>query len=108
MADNPGSALPLEAEWTAHVDRLTPGPGTLRVTGRLRMPTPGYTLSLSRAAPQGINPRDLLLDLVITPPGGFVAQVLTEAEVGYEEPVEAGFDTVTILPGGPSIAVGAG
>ncbi len=53
--DNPGSALPLEAEWTAFFNRQPPGPFTLQVTGRLQMPTPGYTVKLSRTSPQGFN-----------------------------------------------------
>ncbi|MFI5841677.1 hypothetical protein ACIA8K_18405 [Catenuloplanes sp. NPDC051500] len=105
VLDNPGSALPIEAEWTAFVNRQPPGPFTLRVAGRLQMPTPGYTVTLTRTSPQGFNPRDLLLDLEVVPPAGIVAQVVTEVEVTYKERTEAGFDTVTILPGGPSIKV---
>jgi hypothetical protein len=105
VSDNPGSVLPLEAEWTASVDRQPPGPITVRVTGRLQLPTPGHRVTLTRTSPQGFNPRDLLLDLTIVPPGGMVIQVVTEVEVTYREQAGAGFDTVTILPGGPSIPV---
>ncbi|GAB7046097.1 hypothetical protein [Catenuloplanes indicus] len=96
---------PAEGEWTAFFNRQPPGPFTLTVTGRLQMPTPGFKVTLSRANPQGINPRDLLLDLTITPPSGPVAQVVTEVEVVYEERTDTGYDTVTILPNGPSIKV---
>ncbi|MDP9793588.1 hypothetical protein J2S43_002100 [Catenuloplanes nepalensis] len=96
---------PAEGDWTAFFNRQPPGPFTLTVTGRLQMPTPGYKVTLTKTAPQGINPRDLLLDLTITPPSGPVIQVVTEVEVVYRERTESGYDTVTILPGGPSIKV---
>ncbi|MDR7276585.1 hypothetical protein [Catenuloplanes atrovinosus] len=96
---------PAEGEWTAFFNRQPPGPFTLRVTGRLQLPTPGYTVTLTRTEPQGINPRDLLLDLTIEPPKGPVAQVVTEVEVVYKEQTDTGYDTVTIQPNGPSIKV---
>ncbi|GAB7039544.1 MULTISPECIES: hypothetical protein [Catenuloplanes] len=96
---------PAEGEWTAYVNRQPPGPFTLTVTGRLQMPTPGYKVALTKTDPQGINPRDLLLDLTVTPPSGPVIQVVTEVEVVYRERTDAGYDTVTIQPDGPTVKV---
>jgi hypothetical protein len=84
---------------------MPPGPKTLRVTGTCTFPTTGYTVQLRRHAPQGINPKDLLLDKIVIPPSGPVAQVITDVEVRYEEITDVEYDTVTILPDGPSVPV---
>jgi hypothetical protein len=64
------------------------------------MPTPGYTLTLTRAEPQGINPAILLLNLTTEAPTGMVAQVLSPTEVVYEETTDQDIDQVTILVAG--------
>jgi hypothetical protein len=74
------------------------------------MPTPGYTLTLSRAEPQGINPSHLLLNLTATAPTDMVAQVLTPTDVVYEETTEQRYERVDInsqteLIAGESVAV---
>ncbi len=98
-------APPGPCGFTAVHDREPPGPAVLWVAGSCTFGTPGFTVELCRHEPQGINPRDLLLDLTITPPDGMVAQVVTTVEVRYEEETDAGFDTVTILPDGISVPV---
>lgn len=94
--------------WSA---RYTAQPsGQLRVTGTCILPTPGYSLSLTRAEPQGINPSHLLLNLTATEPSGIVTQVLTPTEVTYEETTDLHYERVDInsrseLVEGESIAV---
>ncbi len=90
--------------WYAGLDPQPPGPPVLRVTGTCDFPTAGYEVSLRRHEPQGINPRDLLLDLVVRPPEGPVPQVITRIEARYEEQTD-GFDTVTILPDGVTVGI---
>lgn len=80
-------------------------PGVLTVEGECTLGSTGYTVELVRHEPQGINPRDLLLDLVVTPPDDIVAPVLTKYPVRYEEQTRVYFETVTILPDGPSVVV---
>lgn len=94
-----------DTRWSAFIDRQPPGPSTLHVVGRPQFPTAGYTVTLRPHTPQGINPRDLLLDKIVEPPSGPAAQVITEAEVRYDERTETGYDTVTILPDGITIPV---
>ncbi|MDQ4133708.1 MAG: hypothetical protein M3179_11005 [Actinomycetota bacterium] len=93
--------------FSASLNFELPGPGGLRVEGECTFGTAGYTVELVRHEPQGINPRDLLLDLIVTPPppGTVVAQVLTTYQVFYEEETAVHLDTVTILPDGPSVPV---
>ncbi len=106
MQGKAGPGKPVGAcEFEAFHDRQPPGPAVLRVTGTCTFGTPGYTVRLCRHEPQGINPRDLLLDLEVTPPDGVVPQVVTKVEVRYEEETDAEFDTVTILPAGTSVPV---
>jgi hypothetical protein len=91
-------------DWKAIHDQMPPGPATLRVTATCTCPQ-GRALELRKKEPQGINPRDLLLDRIVTPPDGPVAQVVTEVDVRYSEETEFDYQTVTILPDGPSIQV---
>ncbi|HEU4753763.1 MAG TPA: hypothetical protein VFU47_11705, partial [Armatimonadota bacterium] len=77
----------------------------LRVTGNCIMPTPGYTLTLTRAEPQGIDPDILVLDLRVEPPTEEVSQVQTPAEVRYLEETWHHYRQVEIRPDGILIAV---
>jgi hypothetical protein len=92
-------------DWTAVHDHQPPGPSVLRVHGTCRFNTAGFTVELRRREPQGFNPQDLLLDRIVHPPTGPVAEVVTEVEVDYSEETEFDYQTVTILPDGPSISV---
>jgi hypothetical protein len=92
-------------DWSAVHDRQPPGPAVLRVHGTCTFETAGFTVELQRMVPQGINPKDLMLKRVVTPPTGVVAQVVTDVEVDYSEEADADFDTVSIHPEGLSIAV---
>lgn len=59
-----GGRAPLrDCEWHAVHDFMPPRVPRLHVTGRCTMPTPGYTLTLTRAEPQGTDPDILLLEL---------------------------------------------
>jgi hypothetical protein len=92
-------------DWYASHDHMPPGPARLQVRGSCRFPTTGYTVELRRHEPQGINPKDLLLDKVVQPPSGVIGPGSSDVEVRYEEQTDFEYDTVTILPSGPSIAV---
>lgn len=49
-------------DWTAICDRMPPGPARLHVYGRCS--GGGARLALKRHEPQGINPYELILELV--------------------------------------------
>lgn len=106
LPGGPTSEAPRCRDWEAWQDLMPGAGGTLHVRGTCRFPTAGYTASLRRQEPQGVNPRDLLLVLEVTPPDGPAAQVATDLAVEYSEPAEPRqFDQVTILPNGPSLPV---
>ena len=93
-------------DWTAFVDLQPPGPSTLRVTGTCEFPTGGFSAELRRREPQGFDPRDLLREKIVQEPDGPATTVVTAIDLRYEEEANAGdFDTVTILPDGPTIPV---
>jgi hypothetical protein len=97
-----------ECQWIAIHDHM---PGTvperiLRVYGSCVCPTPGYVLTLRYKEPQGINPKDLLLELLSEPPTGGVPDVLWPCTVAYEQTTDMEYDTVTILgDGGGTVKV---
>jgi hypothetical protein len=90
-------------DWHAFHDHQPPGPPRLTVFGTCQFPRSGYTAELRRAEPQGINPADLILDLVVEEPEAG-AHVITELEVRYQEETDVEYETVTIRPG-PTIPV---
>ncbi len=73
------------ADWYAWLDKMPPGPPSFHLTGVARMPTPGYEVKLVKAAPQGINPKELILDLQVTPLRGIWPQVITPMSLRYDE-----------------------
>jgi hypothetical protein len=86
-------------DWNATHDHM-PGPDkqwATRVTGTVTTPSSDWTVQLKRHEPQGINPRDLLLDLVCTPPDGTAKDVLTDHEVEFIEPGEDEYLTATVI-----------
>ncbi len=92
-------------DWEAWLGKEPPTPPmTLQVTGTCTFPTPGYTAELRPSDPQGINPWDLLLDLIVQAPSGPVPAVLTDVDVRYEAEVTTEYETVTIL-GYPQVLV---
>jgi hypothetical protein len=84
-------------DWSAWHDRQPVGPSVLYVRGKCEFPTAGYSVELEYHAPQGINPRDLLLNMVVHEPADPVADVITDVDVNYEEETDFEYDTVTIL-----------
>jgi len=90
--------------WYAWIDKMPGAPEKLFVIGTCVFPTTGWTVELRRASPQGINPKILLLDKIVTPPTGIVLEVITTVHVRYEEFPPTGYEQVTIIPG-PTIPV---
>ncbi len=91
--------------WAAWINRMPPGPAILHVAGECEFPSGGFAVELRRHEPQGFNPKILLLDMIVIPPDGPAPAAITTVEVRYREETTAGFDFVTILPGGPTIHV---
>lgn len=100
-ADNAGTCR----GWSAWHDHQPPGPPVLHVRGECEFPTAGYSVELRRAEPQGIDPKNLLLNLVVRAPTGPASQVITKLEARFSEETDIEYETVTILPDGGSVPV---
>ncbi len=91
-------------DWMA-VDNQEPPGRRFYVTGKVVVSTAGYSVTLKKRSPQGINPEVLLLDLEITRPTGMVAQVITTEEPRYEEdPYSGPHTSVGIYCGSDELA----
>lgn len=97
-----------DCQWVAIHDHMPGADNTLvlYVSGACTCPSPGYTLKLTRKEPQGINPKDLLLELTAEAPSGPVPDVLWPCTVEYREETSMEYDTVTTLgEGGATVKV---
>ena len=84
-------------DWYAWLNRMPPGPASLHVTGIAIMPTPGYDVSLVEATPQGINPKDLILDLVISKKPGRWPQHVAQIPVRFDRsPAQVDYESVLV------------
>ena len=76
----------------------------LVVTGDVEVTATNLTPKLSVHAPQGFNPRILLLDLKIVSSGGFGGQIVFYKHVQFMKPTSGDrYDEVDILFGGKII-----
>lgn len=91
--------------WKAWIDMMPPGPPTLHVTGKCVFPKHGYKVKLTKAVPQGINPKILLLRKVVTPPVGPVIQTPQTVAVSFTLKTNSKYTHVTILPDGTTVKV---
>ena len=96
---DPGNEpAPLDtSDWAAWVNQLAGAERSLHVSGTVRLPSPGYTAELQLHSPQGINPRELVLDLRITKLPGVWPQHVFGVSVRYDvAPFQGDYDGVTV------------
>ena len=78
------------SDWVAWLNKM---PGTdgasLHVSGKIVLPTPGYTIEVKAGPLDRRAPPAQRLRLVVTPPAGMVAQVTTTQEVKAKFPARA-------------------
>ena len=87
--------------WHAYHDFMPGSPPTVRVSTTCTAPTNGYHFALIRQEPQGINPQDLLLRLLVYE-SDVANEVVTLYDIHYSEDTEMRYDSVSIVPDGPS------
>lgn len=94
------------SDWYAWLDKMPPGPASLHVQGTVQLPTPGFEVRLVPASPQGINPRQLILDLLVTELPGVWPQIVTSVSVRYDQKPAIDYDTVFIRePDGDTVLI---
>ena len=85
-------------DWHAWHDRTPGAQPTLHVVGTEVFPTAGYRVELRPTVPQGVNPSIYILEKIVYPPEGEVAQVETEVQIHYREATSGEYTSVTIYP----------
>ena len=89
----------LKDTFKAWIDTM-PGPGSqkkLIVIGKAEVPTGGWTGSMRRANPQGINPKILIVDVTLQKPSGPAPDVISKIDLRYEEaPPQVDYSNVTV------------
>ena len=76
------------------------------VTGKVEEPTNSWTVSLTKANPQGINPKILMLKLNEVPPKHAAGDIVTTYPVSFDESVgDHHFTEVTIETKGSSFTI---
>lgn len=94
------------SDWYAWLNKMPPGPASFHVHGTVQLPTPGFEVRLVPASPQGINPRQLILDLLVTPLPGIWPHIVTSVSVRYDQGRAIDYETVLINePDGDSVGV---
>ena len=70
------------SDWVAWLNKM-PGPDgpSLHISGKIVLPTPGYTVEVRKGPLDRRQPPSQRLRLELTPPTGIVAQVTTTQEV---------------------------
>lgn len=86
-------------------DRMPVKPPSIHVVGEVTFPTTGYTASLRKHEPQGIDEQDLLLDLIVEEPTGPVNEVITVVPVEHVEDSEFDYTTASVIDCAMSIPV---
>jgi hypothetical protein len=71
--------------WAAWENNMRPGPVRLQATGEVKTPSAHKLPRLTRAKPQGINPKILILDLTVEETGKGGAEVVEFRRAYYEE-----------------------
>jgi hypothetical protein len=90
--------------WFAWENRQPPGPTRLHVGGEVETSSAHRIPKLTRAVPQGINPKILILNLTIEDSGKGGAEVVDFRPAYYEEPTKLeGFTDVQINYSGSAI-----
>jgi len=100
-----GKCLPCQGtktrDWNARVFPY----GELSVVGEVWVPNPGVDLLLTPIEPQGVNPRILLLDLLLCQKPGVWPQMLVWKTAQYDKTVMGtAYERVDIRCGGGTIA----
>lgn len=100
--DDAGPLLLGAREWRASAIGSADDAPTLRVEGVLELPTPGFTALLRPTAPSDAG-SVLVLELLLTPPSGVVAQMIADEPVVFETPYE-GQSAVAVACGDVAVA----
>ena len=83
-------------DWTATHDHEPSGTATLRIRGICEVPGEGYTAQLQPLEPQGVNPADLLMKLIVQEPDTIEGEP-TDIDVVYETETDAEYECISVV-----------
>lgn len=83
-------------DWYASHDHQPPGPMTLRIRGVCEVPGEGFTAQLQPLEPQGVNPADLLMKLIIQEPDTIEGEP-EAVDIVYETETDIEYETISIV-----------
>jgi hypothetical protein len=93
--------------WSAWLDTmpsLEPGP-RLNIYGEVDLPTPGYKVEWREGPADRANPPGQRMTLVLTPPAGVVAQVVTPTPVKFQaKATYPAYRAIFVICGGKPLA----
>lgn len=94
------------SNWKAWIDAMPPG-RRLHVKGRCVYPTPGWSVTLEKSTPEGINPGVLVLQRKSAPPRDKAGPKTTVYEPAYDQKLndDENYYTVTITPDNVSVKI---
>lgn len=94
--------------WKAWVSHSASGPAILHVTAECQLPTPGHKVELVPDPKQGSDPTVFVLNEVVHPPQGMVAQVITPYQLHYKKKTRKTYKQVLIQPSGTQVTIEEG
>lgn len=83
-------------DWYAWNNLMPPKPDDFHVVGEIQVPNPGVEVFLIPKSPQGINPKILLLDLVLVQQAGLWPQLVMWKQVRYDK-VNTSYERAQVL-----------
>ena len=91
--------------WKAWVTHPASGSAILHVTAECQLPTPGHKVELVPDTNQGSDPTVFVLNEVVHPPEGMVAQVITPCKLHYKKKTRKTYKQVLIQPSGTRVTI---
>lgn len=82
--------------WSATHDHGPSGTATLRIRGICEVPGDGFTAQLQPLEPQGVNPADFLMKLVVQEPDTIEGDP-AEVEVLYETETDTEYECISVV-----------
>src|SRR5215472_10509353 len=94
--------------WKAWRAQSWSGSTILHVTAECQLPTPGHKVELVPDAKRDSGSSVFVLDEVVHPPEGMVAQVITPYKLHYKKKIGKTYKEVLIQPAGTQVTIEEG
>jgi len=91
--------------WKAWRAQSASGSIILHVTAECQLPTPGHKVELVPDTNRGSDPTVFVLNEVVHPPEGMVAQVITPHKLDYKKKTRKIYKQVLIQPSGTYVTI---